>query len=47
MSLKKSLNGQDRPAWQRHALRRIVLNGELSDDDIRDLSGSERKITAQ
>lgn len=29
---------QDRPAWQRDALRRLVLNGELSDDDIRDLS---------
>jgi len=27
----------DRPAWQRDALRRLVLNGELSDDDIRDL----------
>lgn len=25
---------QDRPAWQRDALRRLVLNGELSDDDI-------------
>lgn len=24
----------DRPAWQRDALRRLVLNGELSDDDI-------------
>ena len=23
-----------RPAWQRDALRRLVLNGELSDDDI-------------
>ena len=29
---------QDRPAWQRDAMRRLVLNGELSDDDIRDLS---------
>jgi hypothetical protein len=29
---------QDRPAWQRDALRRLVLNGELSDEDIRDLS---------
>lgn len=28
---------QDRPAWQRDALRRLVLNGELSEDDIRDL----------
>lgn len=25
---------QDRPAWQRDALRRLVLNGNLSDDDI-------------
>lgn len=25
---------QDRPAWQREALRRLVLNGELSDEDI-------------
>jgi energy-coupling factor transporter ATP-binding protein EcfA2 len=25
---------KDRPAWQRDALRRLVLNGELSDDDI-------------
>src|SRR6266699_6059932 len=25
---------QDRPAWQRDALRRLVLNGDLSDDDI-------------
>jgi hypothetical protein len=24
----------DRPAWQRDALRRLVLNGELSGDDI-------------
>lgn len=29
---------QDRPAWQRDALRRLVLNGELSDDDIRALT---------
>lgn len=29
---------QDRPAWQRDALRRLVIGGELSDDDIRDLS---------
>ena len=28
---------QDRPTWQRDALRRLVLNGELSEDDIRDL----------
>lgn len=26
---------QDRPVWQRDALRRLVLNGELSDEDIR------------
>jgi energy-coupling factor transporter ATP-binding protein EcfA2 len=25
---------QDRPAWQREALRRLVLNGELTDEDI-------------
>lgn len=29
---------QDRPLWQRDALRRLVMNGELSDDDIRVLS---------
>jgi len=29
---------QDRPAWQRDALRRLVLNGDLSDDDIRTLT---------
>src|SRR5207245_1073399 len=29
---------QDRPDWQRDALRRLVLNVELSDDDIRELS---------
>lgn len=29
---------QDRPAWQRDALRRLVLHGELSDDDIRALT---------
>lgn len=29
---------QDRPAWQRDALRRLVLKGELSDDDIRTLT---------
>jgi energy-coupling factor transporter ATP-binding protein EcfA2 len=28
----------DRPLWQRDALRRLVLNGELSDDDIRALT---------
>ena len=25
---------QERPAWQREALRRLVLNGELTDEDI-------------
>lgn len=25
---------QDRPSWQRDALRRLVMNGELSDEDI-------------
>ena len=29
---------QDRPVWQRDALRRLVLNGDLSDDDIRTLT---------
>ena len=29
---------RDRPRWQRDALRRLVVNGELSDDDIRSLS---------
>lgn len=29
---------KDRPAWQRDALRRLVLGSELSEDDIRDLS---------
>lgn len=29
---------KDRPAWQRDALRRLVLNGELSADDIHDLT---------
>ena len=29
---------QDRPAWQRDALRRLVQNGELSDDDLRALT---------
>lgn len=28
----------DRPVWQRDALRRLVLNGELSDDDIEELT---------
>ena len=29
---------QGRPMWQRDALRRLVLNGELSDEDIRSLT---------
>jgi energy-coupling factor transporter ATP-binding protein EcfA2 len=29
---------QDRPAWQRDALRRLVLNDELSDEDINHLA---------
>ena len=29
---------QDRPVWQRDALRRLVLNGELSDEDVRALT---------
>ena len=29
---------QDRPVWQRDALRRLMLNGELSDEDIRALT---------
>lgn len=29
---------QDRPAWQRDALRRLLLNGELSDEDINALA---------
>jgi len=28
----------DRPSWQRDALRRLVVNGELSDDDILELT---------
>jgi hypothetical protein len=28
----------DRPTWQRDALRRLVMNGELSDGDIRALT---------
>ncbi len=28
----------ERPIWQRDALRRLVVNGELSDDDIRELT---------
>ena len=30
---------QDRPTWQRDALRRLVVNGELSADDVRALVG--------
>ncbi len=29
---------KDRPAWQRDTLRRLVQNGELSDDDLRALT---------
>lgn len=29
---------QDRPTWQRDALRRLVLHGEISDDDIHALT---------
>jgi hypothetical protein len=29
---------KDRPQWQRDALRRLVTDGELSDDDIRALT---------
>lgn len=29
---------QDRPVWQRDALRRLVQNGELSDDDLCELT---------
>lgn len=29
---------QDRPTWQREALRRLVLNGELADEDISSLA---------
>lgn len=35
---------QDRPAWQRDALRRLVLYGELSDDDLRALATRSRQI---
>ena len=30
--------GKGRPAWQRDALRRLVVGGELSDEDIRSLA---------
>ena len=37
--LKQILDwSKDRPLWQRDALRRLVLNGALSDDDIRHLT---------
>ena len=37
--LKQILDwSKDRPLWQRDALRRLVLNGTLSDDDIRHLA---------
>lgn len=29
---------QDRPVWQRDALRRLVRNGELTDEDLRELT---------
>jgi len=29
---------RDRPTWQRNALRHLLVNGELSDDDIRALT---------
>ena len=29
---------KDRPGWQRDALRRLVQNGDLTEDDIRSLS---------
>lgn len=29
---------QDRPAWQRDALRRLVLKGQLADNDLHDLT---------
>lgn len=29
---------KDRPTWQRDALRRLVLNGELADQDVRELA---------
>ena len=29
---------QDRPAWQRDALRRLAVKGELSEDDLRELA---------
>jgi hypothetical protein len=29
---------RDRPAWQRDALRRLVINGELADGDVRELT---------
>lgn len=40
MAVLKEILGwsQDRPLWQRDALRRLVLQGELSDEDIRELT---------
>ena len=29
---------KDRPSWQRDALRRLIVNGELTDQDIRELA---------
>lgn len=29
---------RDRPAWQRDALRRLVINGDLADTDVRELA---------
>ena len=49
--LQEILNwSTDRPAWQRDALRRLVLNGELTDDDIRgltDICKSSHGLTEQ
>jgi hypothetical protein len=37
--LKEILDwSKDRPAWQRDALRRLVIDGDLSDDDIQELT---------
>jgi Cdc6-like AAA superfamily ATPase len=37
--LEELLNwSQGRPAWQRDALRRLALNDDLSEDDIRALT---------
>ena len=37
MEILKWSQSRDRPVWQRDALRRLVLKGELSEDDIREL----------